>query len=250
MPLHRGFSRPNWCRNEVLPRLVNSTLPIRKFFPHIATSSVVLRCRFRLTRQGTLISQCYRSGDVAEWLRSGLQIRVHRFDSGRRLHRTPLWTLSKSLTSPSPFGIPICHREKLSQIAPCQVRREKIEACLIGEVPEWSNGAVSKTVVPLRAPRVRIPVSPPPSPPVSIPAIGRDPCRGARLSVSPHRKLFAYLTMTGTKALNRSGHGAWIRHATVGLDARLLAQTLTDHAKTLPFRANQHYALELHRVSR
>ena len=165
MPLHRGFSRPNWCRNEVLPRLVNSTLPIRKFFPHIATSSVVLRCRFRLTRQGTLISQCYRSGDVAEWLRSGLQIRVHRFDSGRRLHRTPLWTLSKSLTSPSPFGIPICHREKLSQIAPCQVRREKIEACLIGEVPEWSNGAVSKTVVPLRAPRVRIPVSPPPSPP-------------------------------------------------------------------------------------
>jgi hypothetical protein len=24
-------------------------------------------------------------GDVAEWLRSGLQSRVHRFDSGRRL---------------------------------------------------------------------------------------------------------------------------------------------------------------------
>ena len=31
-----------------------------------------------------------------------------------------------------------------------------------GEVPEWSNGAVSKTVEPLRVPRVRIPVSPPP----------------------------------------------------------------------------------------
>lgn len=30
-----------------------------------------------------------------------------------------------------------------------------------GEVPEWSNGAVSKTVVPLRVPRVRIPLSPP-----------------------------------------------------------------------------------------
>ena len=30
-----------------------------------------------------------------------------------------------------------------------------------GEVPEWSNGAVSKTVVPSRVPRVRIPVSPP-----------------------------------------------------------------------------------------
>jgi hypothetical protein len=26
-------------------------------------------------------------GDVAEWLRSGLQSRVHRFDSGRRLYR-------------------------------------------------------------------------------------------------------------------------------------------------------------------
>ncbi len=30
-----------------------------------------------------------------------------------------------------------------------------------GEVPEWSNGAVSKTVVLSRVPRVRIPVSPP-----------------------------------------------------------------------------------------
>ena len=30
-----------------------------------------------------------------------------------------------------------------------------------GEVPEWSIGAVSKTVVPLRVPRVRIPPSPP-----------------------------------------------------------------------------------------
>ena len=31
----------------------------------------------------------------------------------------------------------------------------------IGEMPEWSIGAVSKTVVPLRAPGVRIPLSPP-----------------------------------------------------------------------------------------
>jgi hypothetical protein len=30
-----------------------------------------------------------------------------------------------------------------------------------GEVPEWSNGAVSKTVVRASAPRVRIPPSPP-----------------------------------------------------------------------------------------
>ena len=30
-----------------------------------------------------------------------------------------------------------------------------------GEVPEWSNGAVSKTVEGASLPRVRIPVSPP-----------------------------------------------------------------------------------------
>ena len=41
-----------------------------------------------------------------------------------------------------------------------------------GEVPEWSNGAVSKTVEPSRVPRVRIPVSPPlisinPFPPIN-----------------------------------------------------------------------------------
>ncbi len=30
----------------------------------------------------------------------------------------------------------------------------------IGKMPEWSIGAVSKTVVPLREPRVRIPVFP------------------------------------------------------------------------------------------
>jgi hypothetical protein len=30
-----------------------------------------------------------------------------------------------------------------------------------GQMPEWSNGAVSKTVVLVIAPRVRIPVCPP-----------------------------------------------------------------------------------------
>ena len=33
----------------------------------------------------------------------------------------------------------------------------------IGKMPEWSIGTVSKTVVPLRVPRVRIPVFPPTS---------------------------------------------------------------------------------------
>ena len=36
----------------------------------------------------------------------------------------------------------------------------KGHALIIGEVPEWSIGAVSKTVVPLRVPRVRIPAFP------------------------------------------------------------------------------------------
>ena len=39
----------------------------------------------------------------------------------------------------------------------------KGHALIIGEVPEWSIGAVSKTVVPLRVPRVRIPVFPQPA---------------------------------------------------------------------------------------
>ncbi len=30
-----------------------------------------------------------------------------------------------------------------------------------GEMPEWSNGADSKSVVPFEVPRVRIPLSPP-----------------------------------------------------------------------------------------
>ncbi len=32
-----------------------------------------------------------------------------------------------------------------------------------GEMPEWSNGADSKSVVPFEVPRVRIPLSPPKS---------------------------------------------------------------------------------------
>ena len=39
-------------------------------------------------------------------------------------------------------------------------RRQYRPRFLYGEVPEWSNGAVSKTVVPFGVPRVRIPPSP------------------------------------------------------------------------------------------
>src|SRR5688500_11392163 len=45
--------------------------------------------------------------------------------------------------------------------APSRPGAPRAHALLRGEVPERSNGAVSKTVVPLRVPRVRIPPSPP-----------------------------------------------------------------------------------------
>ncbi len=44
----------------------------------------------------------------------------------------------------------------------CQLSLARIVClALCGEVPEWSNGAVSKTVERANVPRVRIPVSPP-----------------------------------------------------------------------------------------
>src|SRR4029079_6163320 len=41
--------------------------------------------RDRRIATGTRTRYTAPRGDVAEWLRSGLQIRAHRFDSGRRL---------------------------------------------------------------------------------------------------------------------------------------------------------------------
>jgi hypothetical protein len=49
----------------------------------------------------------------------------------------------------------------------CIMEFEIIFAPVSGEMPEWSIGAVSKTVVPFAVPRVRIPLSPP-SPAVAI----------------------------------------------------------------------------------
>jgi hypothetical protein len=42
----------------------------------------------------------------------------------------------------------------------CNLEFEIIFALITGEMPEWSIGAVSKTVVPFGVPRVRIPLSP------------------------------------------------------------------------------------------
>jgi hypothetical protein len=42
-------------------------------------------------------------GDVAEWLRSGLQSRLHRFDSGRRLHKNPANAGTSGLRNRAPL---------------------------------------------------------------------------------------------------------------------------------------------------
>lgn len=53
----------------------------------------------------------------------------------------------------------ILHTSKsFSTFAP--TKRHVRPRVIYGKMPEWSIGAVSKTVVPLRAPRVRIPVFP------------------------------------------------------------------------------------------
>ena len=59
----------------------------------------------------------------------------------------------------SDIVVPLSHSDNC--LAPLLQSPKFIKSPLCGEVPEWSNGAVSKTVEPSRAPRVRIPVSPP-----------------------------------------------------------------------------------------
>jgi hypothetical protein len=55
-------------------------------FPAPGNSLGPMRLReIRLASGGADRYLASRRGDVAEWLRSGLQIRVRRFDSGRRL---------------------------------------------------------------------------------------------------------------------------------------------------------------------
>ena len=55
----------------------------------LATAAVLLRAAEPVARPrdlgGARVLDLAGFGDVAEWLRSGLQSRVHRFDSGRRL---------------------------------------------------------------------------------------------------------------------------------------------------------------------
>src|SRR5215211_680525 len=55
-------------------------------------------------------------GDVAEWLRSGLQSRLHRFDSGRRLRRIPCYYVEIAVPASArparlcPERVPRCAR--------------------------------------------------------------------------------------------------------------------------------------------
>lgn len=54
---------------------------LRRFY--LLRNRNALSCRLQ---QGCAGIIQVRRGELAEWLRSGLQIRVHRFDSGTRLH--------------------------------------------------------------------------------------------------------------------------------------------------------------------
>jgi hypothetical protein len=44
-------------------------------------------------------------GAVAEWLRSGLQSRVHRFNSGRRLQSEPAMPVLQEVLRPAPLRL-------------------------------------------------------------------------------------------------------------------------------------------------
>ncbi|MDB5613079.1 MAG: hypothetical protein JWQ22_732 [Devosia sp.] len=65
-----------------------------------------------------------------------------------------IWTKSRSSVKSHEYDVFILHK----QVNPANPRPDDPYR---GEVAEWSNAAVSKTVVGLRRPRVRIPVSPP-----------------------------------------------------------------------------------------
>ena len=69
---------------------------------------------------------------------------------GRQIWSEGAWQAARpALTGALPMDC------RCANIAPTQPQRR------CGELPEWSNGAVSKTVEPLGVPRVRIPHSPP-----------------------------------------------------------------------------------------
>jgi hypothetical protein len=75
-------------------------------------------------------------GDVAEWLRSGLQSRLHRFDSGRRLSAKPLLMRGSQRSFP--------HCALLGEPAPpADTSPATSIARFIGEVTAVDAGAVS-----------------------------------------------------------------------------------------------------------
>ena len=77
-------------------------------------------------------------------------------NNGRRLEPQGAWQgMGAALTGALP-------ENEIARLIDDLGARLMIRTC--GEMPEWSNGAVSKTVVLSRVPRVRIPVSPPPTP--------------------------------------------------------------------------------------
>ncbi len=66
-----------------------------------------------------------------------------------------------SLLSSLEYQILSYLRGKIYSLRSCSLVPKELDTSLLGEVPEWSNGAVSKTVEQATVPRVRIPLSPP-----------------------------------------------------------------------------------------
>src|SRR4051794_31916238 len=84
-----------------------------------------------------------RRGDVAEWLRSGLQSRVHRFDSGRRLSTKASQAAGLSLAAIHHRDSPVSQRCRRTAAVTATVRAS-------GD-PAWRMGAVSDAVAPTAA---------------------------------------------------------------------------------------------------
>ena len=149
-----------------MARIAGSRVPARR----AASGGLVAR-----TSAATLPVSCSgrpRSGEAERrpWRRcSSVTMNLHRSLLAPRPDRLSASSWPLSVMGPDPEH---CH--DLGKRTPWQAEKVRLMAAACrpappmrgafyqcGEVPEWSIGAVSKTVEPARVPRVRIPPSPP-----------------------------------------------------------------------------------------
>ena len=102
-------------------------------------------------RDGSLTRYAWGSlGDVAEWLRSGLQSRLHRFDSGRRLMRD-CRGFRGGVTPGSPVGEPVHADRELIEPGLLDVRgRRRVDAGMAQEGLSRPKAGVLRDVVSIR----------------------------------------------------------------------------------------------------